>query len=77
MVYCHAKSKRSQKRCRLQAMRGKRVCHMHGGKSTGRKKIVDGPYCNGQWKHGLYSKALKKEYSEASIAFNKLIDKLR
>ncbi len=60
MVYCHAKSKRSQKRCRLQAMRGKRVCHMHGGKSTGCKKIVDGPYCNGQWKRGPIFKSIKK-----------------
>lgn len=32
---CQAKSKRSGRPCRNPAVRGKRVCRMHGGKSTG------------------------------------------
>ena len=32
---CQAMSKRTKKQCRSPAMRGKRVCDIHGGKSTG------------------------------------------
>jgi hypothetical protein len=32
---CSAKSKRSGLQCQAPAMRGKRVCHIHGGKSPG------------------------------------------
>jgi hypothetical protein len=32
-MQCHAKSKRSQERCRRAAMRGMAVCYMHGGKT--------------------------------------------
>jgi hypothetical protein len=32
---CHAKSKRTQQRCKAAAIRGKSVCRFHGGKSTG------------------------------------------
>ena len=34
---CSAKSKRTKQQCRSPAMRGKTVCRMHGGKSTGPK----------------------------------------
>jgi hypothetical protein len=34
---CVAKSKRSQLQCGKAACIGKRVCHIHGGKSTGAK----------------------------------------
>jgi hypothetical protein len=32
---CRATSKRSKQRCKAPAVRGKRVCRFHGGKSTG------------------------------------------
>ena len=32
---CQAKSKRTQKQCRSPAIRGKRVCKLHGGLSNG------------------------------------------
>ena len=35
---CQAKSKTSGKQCRQPAMRGKRVCRFHGGKSPGAPK---------------------------------------
>ena len=47
---CHAKSKTTGERCRHWAMRGKRVCRYHGGKS------VSGPGTGAPLKHGLYSK---------------------
>ena len=35
---CAAKSKRSQQACRAPAVKGRKVCHMHGGKSPGAPK---------------------------------------
>ena len=32
---CQAKSKRTKQQCRSPAIRGKRVCRIHGGRSTG------------------------------------------
>jgi len=32
---CQAQSKRSKQQCRKAAIRGKQVCRIHGGKSTG------------------------------------------
>jgi len=34
---CQASSKRTKQQCRSPAIKGKRVCAMHGGKSTGPK----------------------------------------
>ena len=36
---CHAKSKRTQQRCKAPAIRGKSVCRFHGGLSTGAKTV--------------------------------------
>ncbi len=47
---CQAKSKRSGQTCRCAAMRGKRVCRMHGGKS----RPLHGP-AHGRYKHGLFT----------------------
>ncbi len=38
MAQCTAKSKRSGERCKCYAMKGKTVCRIHGGRSTGPKK---------------------------------------
>jgi len=35
MAQCTAKSKRSKERCLKWAVRGKKTCHMHGGRSKG------------------------------------------
>lgn len=37
MAQCTAKSKRSGERCKCYAMKGKTVCRIHGGRSTGPK----------------------------------------
>jgi hypothetical protein len=42
---CGAKSKRSQQRCRGPAMRGKRVCRIHGGKATGPRTLEGRQRC--------------------------------
>lgn len=34
---CQAKSKRTKQQCRAPALKGKRVCKTHGGRSTGPK----------------------------------------
>lgn len=46
---CRAKSKRSGCRCRNAAMRGKRVCRMHGGKSVPKSGQDNGNYRNGRY----------------------------
>jgi hypothetical protein len=45
---CRAKSKRSGKQCRGPAVRGKRVCRMHGGAGGGAPKGQN----NGNYRHG-------------------------
>jgi hypothetical protein len=37
MAKCRAKAKNTGQRCENVAMKGKRVCYLHGGKSTGAK----------------------------------------
>lgn len=47
---CHAKTKTGQGRlCRSAAMRGKRVCRMHGGKGGAPKGVKHGAYKHGGW----------------------------
>lgn len=59
---CRAHSKRSNRRCRNWALRGKNVCRFHGGKSKGpktqegRDKIKSLHYI-----HGGYSKKTREE----------------
>lgn len=53
---CHAKAKSTGKRCRLVAMKGKRVCFIHGGKSQG------APTCNkNALKTGLHTAEAKAD----------------
>lgn len=44
---CQARAKSTGKSCRSPAMRGKRVCRIHGGKAGAPKGKA-----NGNWKHG-------------------------
>ena len=47
---CHARSKRSGRRCRAPAVRGAEVCRMHGARAG----APEGER-NGRWKHGQRS----------------------
>ena len=53
-----ARSKRTRRLCRGPAMRGKRRCRLHGGKSTG-PRTPEGRARSqrARWKHGGYSTA--------------------
>lgn len=64
---CQAQSKQSGLRCRNFVVKGKRVCHIHGGKSTGaktyegaqRQKIAN-------WRHGMRSLMASEEACRVS-----------
>jgi hypothetical protein len=49
---CQARCRHDHRPCRQPAMRGKRVCRMHGGKVGAPKGAR-----NGAWRHGLRSEA--------------------
>ena len=62
---CQALSKRSHEQCKKAAVRGKQVCRIHGGKSTGpmteqgRKR-----YAAAKTVHGWETRALRKTRAE-------------
>jgi hypothetical protein len=57
---CAAKSKRSGNQCKAPAIRGKRVCRMHGGKSPGAPcGKLHGRYVDGR--ETQQAKAARKE----------------
>ena len=59
---CEAQSKQSRQQCKNFSVKGKRVCHIHGGKSTG-AKTEEGKLKQkmANWKHGLRSKEAIEE----------------
>ena len=59
---CQALSKQSRKQCKNFSVKGKRVCHIHGGKSAG-AKTKEGKIRQkmANWKDGLRSKEAKAE----------------
>lgn len=59
---CQAKSKRSGQRCNNFATKGKKVCRIHGGESTGAKTILGKQTQKmASWKHGMRSKEAREE----------------
>lgn len=62
---CTAKSKQSGQRCRNFCTKGKTVCRIHGGKSTG-PKTFNGLMRQkmGSFKHGRRSKEAKEKAGE-------------
>ena len=59
---CQAMSKRTQKQCGSPAMQGKRVCRIHGGKSTGPKTEAGRQRCaEAKTIHGWETRAIRTE----------------
>ena len=64
---CQAKSKRTKLQCAATALKGKRVCKTHGGRSTGPKTEAGRQRCS-QAKsiHGRDTREARSERSQAS-----------
>lgn len=61
---CQARSKRTKQQCRAPALKGKRVCKTHGGRSTGPKKEVGRQRCaEARTIHGRETRAIRAERS--------------
>ena len=59
---CQAKSKRHGGQCGGPAMKGKRVCQIHGGKSTGRP-VTTGQYTKEAKAERLLSSKLMRQFN--------------
>ena len=61
---CQAKSRRSQQQCKKPALKGKRVCGFHGGKSTGPKTAAGRQRCaEAKTVHGRETRAIRAQRS--------------
>jgi hypothetical protein len=64
---CQAMSKRTKLQCRAPAMKGKRVCKAHGGKSTGPKTLEGNRRCTtAKTIHGNETRKMRSERSLGS-----------
>ncbi|WP_370551921.1 HGGxSTG domain-containing protein [Haliea sp. E1-2-M8] len=59
---CAAKCKSTQERCRAPAMAGRRVCRLHGGKSTGPRSDEGRSRCAGaKTVHGRETREVRRK----------------
>ena len=64
---CQAKSKRTKLQCAAPALKGKRVCKTHGGRSTGPKTEAGRQRCSeAKTIHGRETREMRTERSLAS-----------
>ena len=63
---CQAKSKRTKQQCRSPAIRGKRCCRIHGGKSTGPRTQQGRNLCGAaKMLHGRETRAIRAKRQQA------------
>ena len=73
---CQAKSKRTKQQCRSPAIRGKRVCRIHGGKSTGPRTQQGRNLCGAaKTLHGRETRAIRAKRQQA-LAELKLLERM-
>ena len=73
---CQAKAKHSQRQCRVPAILGKRVCRVHGGKSTGPKSQEGRKRCGAaKATHGRETRAIRAKRRQ-KLAELKLLERL-
>ena len=71
---CQAKSKRTKQQCRSPAIRGKRVCRIHGGRSTGPRTQQGRNLCGAaKTLHGHETRAIRAKRQQA-LAKLKLLE---
>lgn len=70
---CQAKSKRTKLQCRAPALKGKRVCQTHGGKSCGPRTEAGRQRCaEVKTIHGQETRSIRAERSQASARLSVL-----
>jgi len=75
---CTAKSKRSGDRCRAPAVRGKSVCRMHGGKSTGPRTPESKAALAARFLvHGTQTRRLRSLHREYMVEINQIFRRLK
>ncbi len=73
---CHAKSKRSGEQCKSWAVKGKKVCRMHGAFAGIKTRAGRERQVKAVTKHGLYAKQAIEERREARQMVNGAIEVL-
>ena len=72
-LQCQAKSKRTKLQCRAPALKGKRVCQTHGGKSCGPRTEAGRQRCaEAKTVHGRETRTIRAERSQASARLSVL-----
>ena len=70
---CQAKSKRTKLQCSAPALKGKRVCKTHGGRSTGPKTEAGRQRCaQAKTIHGRETRETREARTERSLASARL-----
>jgi hypothetical protein len=82
MPKCTARSKSTAKRCRNIAMKNKRVCYLHGGKSPGARRgnqnaLKHGRYASGAIVERKYVRSVTKRLLATISAVTKMAEELR
>ena len=73
---CQAKSKRTKQQCRSPAIRGKRVCKVHGGRSTGPRTQQGRNLCGAaKTLHGRETRAIRAKRQQP-LAGLKLLERM-